>query len=177
MQGEKDTSRQCQQIKSFSSWTCLEKSQCYDCQKRKLIFPPRYEYFTMSGRTHLMTQEPPILWGTLPVGLTALFTAGSTVALRGEWVSCSLPRAAPFQYALLKLNDVRAALFLSRRVWVVPTKTGPSLPARVSRFHCVCLMVSWNLCGVCSPPGTRVSRLWQRPTQPITIQTVTSEIK
>lgn len=96
-----------------------------------------------------------------------------------ERMSLLLPsKGSSFPVCFIKtINDVRAALFLSRRVWVVPTKTGPSLPARVSRFHCVCLMVSWNLCGVCSPPGTRVSRLWQRPTQPITIQTVTSEIK
>lgn len=78
------------------------------------------------------------------MGLAALFTAGSSLALRRELVSLLLSsKVSSFPaYFNKAINHVRAALFLSRRVWVVPTKIGLQLPTEVSCFYCVCLMVS-----------------------------------
>lgn len=61
------------------------------------------------------------------MGLTALFTAGSSLSLRRELVSLLLSSRGSSVPAYFNkaINHVRAALFLSRCVWVVLTKIGP----------------------------------------------------
>lgn len=141
--------RQCQQIKSCSSspfMSVFREEHMLWLSNKKTNLSSRYEYFTVSGRIHLI-QEPPHPLRNAACGSYLASSLQASLLLWGENYSlfCFFPKAAAFQYILIKPCELHYS-------WPMCVGSAYLVRAVVADWGFLFLLWVldglWSLCGV-----------------------------